>query len=384
MTTASEQLTIARPPALAHELTEEQWAAFHRDGFLHLGQVLTEDEVERLKQRADDLAAGRVRNDQVLLQLDTGGAYEELPEAVEQLDGTTRLYRKIQGLEFDDEFVHLVRSPRFFEVCARIYGPHVPLSIFRAMVMNKPAGQGTVLPWHQDGGDVWGLDREPLVTIWTALDPATTENGCMECVRGSHRLGLLTDFGSTLSEEHAAEHCPPEDVVPLEVPAGHAVLMHNWLIHRSGINPSPIPRRAVTICYLDGRTRTVHTGTHLPMVAGAVNPAPLPYVRELTAHAENLSRAASDREVYALSLQAELEKVQAAYQAALAEVARLTAERDAVPAGAGPTSPQAGPGQPWATRARRLAGKARRRARRVARKARRRVRARLSRVSADR
>jgi ectoine hydroxylase-related dioxygenase (phytanoyl-CoA dioxygenase family) len=323
MTTATESPTIARPPSPTLELTEEQWAGFHRDGFLHLGQVLSEDEVERLKQRADELAAGRVRNEHVLLQQDTGGAYEDLPEAVEQLGGSTRLYRKIQGLEYDDEFVHLVRHPRFFEVCARIYGPHVPLSVFRAMVMNKPAGQGTVLPWHQDGGDVWGLDREPLVTIWTALDPATTENGCMECVRGSHSLGLLTDFGSTLSEEHVAEHCAPESVVPLEVPAGHAVLMHNWLIHRSGVNPSAMSRRAVTICYLDGRTRTVHTGTHLPVVAGAVNPAPPPYVRELAAHAENLSQSASDREVYALSLKAELEKVRAELDAAHVEVERL-------------------------------------------------------------
>jgi hypothetical protein len=305
-----------------------------------------------------------VRNEQVLLQLDTGGAYENLPEAVEQLEVGTRLYRKIQGLEFDDEFLPLVRHPRFFEVCARIYGPHVPLSIFRAMVMNKPAGQGTVLPWHQDGGDVWGLDREPLVTIWTALDPATTENGCMECVRGSHRLGLLTDFGSTLSEDHAAEHCLPEAVVPLEVPAGHAVLMHNWLIHRSGVNPSPTPRRAVTICYLDGRTRSVHTGTHLPMVTGAVSAAPLPYVRELTAHAENLRQAASDREVYALSLKAELEKVQPAYDAALAEVARLTAERAAVPDEPRRTSPAAERWRARAVRARRFAGKVRRRARR--------------------
>jgi len=378
--TASEQLTTVRPPAPVQELTDEQWAAFHRDGFLHLGQVLTEDQVERLKQRADDLAAGRVRNEHVLLQLDTGGAYEELPEAVEQLDGSTRLYRKIQGLEYDEEFVHLVRSPRFFEVCARIYGPHVPLSIFRAMVMNKPAGQGTVLPWHQDGGDVWGLDREPLVTIWTALDPATVENGCMECVRGSHRLGLLTDFGSTLSEADAARHCPPEAVVPLEVPAGHAVLLHNWLIHRSGVNPSPIPRRAVTICYLDGRTRTVHTGDHLPMVAGAVNPEPLPYVRELMAHSENLRRAAAEREDYALSLKAELEKVQAAHQATLAEVERLHAAVDADPAepALAERARAARPGRPGQRRS--LVSIARRRLRRRLRRVRRRMRARLSRT----
>ena len=50
--------------------------------------------------------------------------------------------------------------------------------------------------------------------------------------------------------------------MPLEVEAGHAVLLHNWLIHRSGVNPTPAPRRAFTVCYMDGRT--LNAGTPLP------------------------------------------------------------------------------------------------------------------------
>ncbi|MES1211695.1 MAG: phytanoyl-CoA dioxygenase family protein, partial [Acidobacteriota bacterium] len=160
-------------------LTEQQWNDYSRDGFLHLGKVLERDEVEALKQRADDLALGNLRNPDVQMQLDTGGAYEELPSAVSSFDRGTMLYRKIQGLETDELFVRLVKHPLILEVCARQYGAHTPISIFRAMVMNKPAGQGTVLPWHQDGGDVWALDRDPLVTVWVALDPATRANGCV-------------------------------------------------------------------------------------------------------------------------------------------------------------------------------------------------------------
>jgi hypothetical protein len=282
---------------------------------------------------------GRVHNEHVQMQLDTGGAYEELPDAVPAFAEGTQLYRKIQGLEMDDLFVSLVRNPRFFAACARIYGPHVPLSIFRAMVMNKPAGQGTYLPWHQDGGDVWALDREPLVTIWIALDPATTANGCMEAVRGSHQLGLLSNYGSTVSDEHALEHCPPERVVPLEVPAGHAVLLHNWLIHRSGINTSPIPRRAVTICYLDGRTRSIQTGNHFPLVGGTVDGAPHPYVQHLrdeaallrssaaasAEYAQSLEAARAETEQYALALEAERQRLEAVLaEAPAAEAAQAT------------------------------------------------------------
>jgi len=261
-------------------LTEQQWNDYSRDGFLHLGKVLEPEELEALRQRADDLALGNVKNPDVQMQLDTGGVYEELPAAVRAFDRGTMLYRKIQGLETDELFVRLVKHPLFLEICARQYGPHAPVSIFRAMVMNKPAGQGTVLPWHQDGGDVWALDRDPLVTVWVALDPATRANGCMEVVPGTHRLGLLSLYGSTVEEEHVKVHCPAERVHPLEVEAGHAVLLHNWLIHRSGVNPSSVPRRALTVCYMDGRTQSILTGNHFPLVAGSL-PAEYPFVRQL-------------------------------------------------------------------------------------------------------
>ena len=285
-------------------ISDDQWSDFARDGYLRLGQVLGPDEVEALRRRADDHALGRVRNEDVLLQLDTGGAYDELPEAVGDLGGTN-LYRKIQGLETDELFWPLVVHPIALEVCARLYGPHAPLSIFRAMVMNKPAGQGTHLPWHQDGGDVWKLDRDPLVTIWVALDDATVANGCLEVIPGSHRHGLLTAAGSTLSEEHAARHCPADRILPLEVQAGHGVLLHNWLIHRSGVNPSGVPRRAFTACYMDGRTTSTLTGDGFPIIHGR-EPAPAKFVVEMNNDRNALRHQRGEAERYAKSLEAEV------------------------------------------------------------------------------
>merc|ERR1711964_39405 len=87
-----------------------------------------------------------------------------------------------------------------------VHGTHVDVALFRAMVFNKPAEKGTDLPWHQDGGDWWGLDRDPQIFVWTALDDATCENGCVQVVPGSHRLGLLSRRGHTLSVENIARH----------------------------------------------------------------------------------------------------------------------------------------------------------------------------------
>jgi hypothetical protein len=297
-------VTRWRPGRVRGVLTEAQWDAFSREGFMRLGPLLTPDEVDVLRRRADDLASGKVVNEHVLLQLDTGGAYEALPEAADRLDGDARLYRKIQGLETDDVFWPLVSHPLALEVCARMYGPHAPLSIFRAMVMNKPAGQGTELPWHQDGGDVWMLDRDPLVTIWVALDDATRTNGCMEIVPGSHRTGLVSAQGSTLSGAKAAIHCSPDRLTPLEVRSGHGVLLHNWLIHRSGINPSATPRRAFTACYMDARTTSTLTGDRFPIIHGSAPPA-WAFVHEMDNDRNALRQSAASAEEYARSLQDE-------------------------------------------------------------------------------
>lgn len=338
-------ILISKPPAAADDmlasapplspdafrrrssmLTEADWQQFAKDGFLHLGSVLSPEALEALRQRADALALGQIYNPAVQMQLDTGGAYEELPGAVERFDEGTLRYRKIQGLENDPLYAQLIDQPVFKAICAGMYGAHAAVSIFRAMVMNKPAGHGTLLPWHQDGGTVWQLDRDPLVTIWVALDDANIANGCMDAVRGSHRLGLLSTQGSTLTEDAVRAHCPPELTVPLEVKAGHAVLMHNWLIHRSGLNTSPAPRRAFTMCCMDARTRNLLTGAHFPVVYGAQPSTPDAYVQQLQADLAAQTERFGHAERYAQDLLATNDKRQAMIDEATQYARSLEAE----------------------------------------------------------
>jgi phytanoyl-CoA hydroxylase len=332
---AAVGLVQARGPAAGRaaaeagpRLTEEQWAGFQRDGFVRLGPVVEAERLGALRRRADDLALGRSRNPAIQLQLDTGGDYESLPGAVGQAEQSSILYRKIQGLESDDLFAGLLHQPLFRDLCARIYGAHAPISIFRAMVMNKPAGQGTLLPWHQDGGDVWALDRDPLLTAWVALDAATQANGCMEVVPGSHRLGLLSRQGSTLAAEAVERHCPPDRVRPLELEAGHAVVFHNWLIHRSGVNPTAGPRRAFTACFMDGRTLSILTGNAFPLVAGELPGEPYPYVWQLRGDNAVLRASLDEATTYARSLEREVARLRDKHAEVERYALSLAAERE--------------------------------------------------------
>ena len=123
-------------------------------------------------------------------------------------------------------------------------------------------------------GAGWGIDRNPILTVWTALDEATAANGAMEIVPGSHLHGVINER-HFLSAEEEARYAPPGKVEPLEAEAGEAVLLHNLLLHRSGTNPTDRPRRAFSVTYMEAGTRTLDTGMTFPVVfvPGALNPA---------------------------------------------------------------------------------------------------------------
>jgi Protein involved in biosynthesis of mitomycin antibiotics/polyketide fumonisin len=257
--------TLASDAQQAQALTDAQWAQYERDGYLRLGKVLSDADLAALQQRIDDIMLGTadVPYEKLLMQLDsTTGRYEDAGVQSKGHKGATLAYRKIQDLEYDPLFLEYTERPLFKDICARTYGPDTPVSSFRAMFMNKPANQGTWLPWHQDR---WtALDRDPQITIWTALDPATVDNGCVQVITGSHKYGLINpSHGSGfLTEEQAAEFAPAEKVEFLELEPGEAVLLHNYLLHASDVNRTNVSRRAFSVCYMDGNTVDKHGGKY--------------------------------------------------------------------------------------------------------------------------
>ncbi|MDR3708295.1 MAG: phytanoyl-CoA dioxygenase family protein [Capsulimonadaceae bacterium] len=239
------------------KLTHRQWVDFERDGFVRLGRAATDGELNQLQERIDAIMLGTAPIDlgKIYMQLDSSdGDYASLSGGGNGSHGATLNYRKIQNLEFDPIFREYMDNPIFREVCARCYGDDTPIACFRAMFMNKPARKGTLLPWHQDAWTV--LDRQPVVTVWTALDPATRANGCVEVVPGTHKLGLVNPAHASgfLSKAQIEQYCTNVATEFVELEAGEAVLLHNWLMHRSDVNKTDISRRAFSVCYADART----------------------------------------------------------------------------------------------------------------------------------
>jgi ectoine hydroxylase-related dioxygenase (phytanoyl-CoA dioxygenase family) len=150
-----------------------------------------------------------------------------------------------------------MENPLFERIAKARLGDEVV--IYRAVIMSKQAHGGTVLPWHQDGGKFWGLDRDPELQIWTALDDAPREAGCVEIVPGSHLGGLATANGGVVPR-NIVDASPAESAVEaLPARAGEAILIHNYAWHRSGVNTTAGPRRALSVCYMPASTRCLRT-----------------------------------------------------------------------------------------------------------------------------
>jgi len=242
-------------------ISPQQWAQFHEAGYLRLGKVLDDASLESLNRRLDDIMLGKIAFD--------GDMERDKAASGNKFAGPTLGYSKIQDLERDPVFRAYIELPVFREICAHEYGAHTGISCFGAMVMDKPAGKGSMLPWHQDGGSSWGgLDRDPVVTCWVALDRATAENGCLQIVPASHKLGLLSKQGNAISKEQESRHCGPGKALLLEMEAGEVVLLHNWVLHRSDVNRTNSRRRGFSVCYMDARTARVADGQKFPVVFG--------------------------------------------------------------------------------------------------------------------
>ena len=249
-------------------ITEQQWAEYEEKGYLRLGHVLDSKGLIALQERIDDIMLGTADIDysQILMQLDSStGKYEDAGAMSNGFKHSTLSYRKIQNLEIDPLFLEYTQHPIFREICANVYGESTSIASFRCMFMNKPSNLGTWLPWHQDR---WSdLDIDPLVTLWTALDPATKANGCVQVIEGSHKFGLLNpDHPSGFVTEEQAEHILKDHpVVYLEAEAGEALLLHNWLLHSSDVNRTSQSRRAFSVCYMEART-VDRSGSKYPVV----------------------------------------------------------------------------------------------------------------------
>ena len=241
-------------PGAEHKDLEPALRDYREKGFAWLGHVASEEVLEELRRRADAMMMGTLSYEGLFFQKDSDtNNYDDLQYGKGWL-GPSLDYRKLEKLEKDPVYLNWLENPLFERVAHAVIGDRV--SIYRAFLMNKSSKGGSNLPFHQDGGRFWGLDRDPHLQIWTALDDAPTEAGCVEFLPGTHLAGLATPLGGVVPKEHV-EARGEQDVVAIPARAGDVILIHNHVWHRSGLNHTGRARRAFSVCYMDAATRCV-------------------------------------------------------------------------------------------------------------------------------
>ena len=139
---------------------------------------------------------------------------------------------------------------------------------YHSKMIMKDAKVGGAWTWHQDYG-YWyqnGVLFPDLTSAFIAVDPATRENGCMQVIKGSHKLGriehILTDeqAGADLSRVEEVLKILPLEYIELE--PGDVLYFHANLLHRSDRNNSDKPRWSMICCYNAARNNPYKESHH--------------------------------------------------------------------------------------------------------------------------
>lgn len=224
-------------------LSEERVAAYGRDGFVAVENVLSPAEVETALAAVEDLLHGRVPG--------YDGVQPE-PEQRERWPGMAPDERALavrklwRFVPFEPRLDVLTRHPVLHGILQRLLGEECRL--IQDMALLKPPFVGSEKPWHQDMAYFDWSPPEKVIGVWIALDAATAENGCMHVLPGTHREGPVPHVHARDCQIPDANVQTERDVIVPLAPGG-ALFFSALLHHGTPPNPGPSRRRALQYHY---------------------------------------------------------------------------------------------------------------------------------------
>lgn len=156
----------------------------------------------------------------------------------------------------NDVFGYMTRSERMVNCVAELLDSDSQVCHFHSKLMQKEPRVGGAWAWHQDYG-YWYKHQfmypDQLISVMIALTPATRQNGCLQVIKGSHKMGRVNH--SFTGEQVGADMVMVENALktfPLvyaELEPGDALFFHSNIMHRSEANLSDHPRWSIISCY---------------------------------------------------------------------------------------------------------------------------------------
>jgi len=223
-----------------YRLSEEQVEFYRREGYVAGIRLLSEAQVDALCQELESLFDPRHPGHGLFYEYHSN----------ESKDPSTVLFHALGAWRITPGLHDLLWNPALTVPASQLLGG--PVRFWHDQLFCKPPRHGGVVAWHQDYS--YWTRTQPMnhLTCWIGLDDATTENGCVHYIPGSHRWPLLPITGlaggmdaiqSVLTDEQKAQFKP----VAAALRKGFAAFHHPLMVHGSYGNATDRPRRAVVI-----------------------------------------------------------------------------------------------------------------------------------------
>lgn len=237
-------------------LSAEEVKKFNVDGYLKGHKIMSDDEVETLRE--ETMRVIRDREDKSKPQ----------PIMLHNMGKNgTEVWQIVNIWRASPAFKKLVMNKTIAEEMVQLTGAKT-LRIWHDQIQYKPAGVGGANMWHQDAPYWPPLAPMTQVTAWVALDDVDPENGCMSMVPGSHLWGNQIKFIHTLK---GWDDMPGEfegrkiEVRTCPVRKGEVHYHHALTWHGSPANNSQRPRRAIALHFMSEQTRFLKDSADHPM-----------------------------------------------------------------------------------------------------------------------
>lgn len=235
--------------------TTEHLQAYQRDGYVIVRNLFANAEMERLYAVAvgDDMLSTITFN-----RTDAAGLKTRLA-----------LWYALD----DSLYSKFARSARIVDGVEQILGGRA--AHYHSKLMQKEPRTGGAWEWHQDYG-YWyrnnGFLLPDMLSVVTALTPATRENGCLQMIKGSHRMGRVEhgftgdQVGADLEKVNEALKIMPLEY--LEMEPGDTAFFHCNTLHASAANLSNKPRWSIITAYnlaSNKPYKDVHESSYTPI-----------------------------------------------------------------------------------------------------------------------
>jgi hypothetical protein len=216
-------------------LSEEERAAYARDGYLVRRAVFDAAEVGAVAEETDALLQRQELMAQNNLRVRWQYHYDTGAPIFELFDPVTDLSPRCDGW---------MRDPRLTELVGEVLGDRVhPI---KDKLIYKPAGAGGY-PLHQDY-IAWPTFPKSFTTVVVAIDAADEGNGCIEVHPRAQAEGCLSELDGNF-------HMLPDDSVAsfpgkkIAMQPGDVLMFGGFMPHRSDVNRSERRRRHLLFSY---------------------------------------------------------------------------------------------------------------------------------------